>query len=348
MKLNTYGGDTLKKILIFLSAIVLLTGCARGKSESDYFKTVEITVTQSASETVVTEPTEVSDFFAENDICVKLLNNGTPKSAVTHSSPAYAYDGNFYISIWHDNKFYRYDKSGDKSFVTDGVWNCFVKENTMYCQDWGGATHSKSSLAELSGNEKKIIVDDCYFVYGKSAIYFKYNGEDMLYSLAYDTKEIKPVCEITSGYYFNAKYAEKLWFEGPEGLYNSDLGSFDIELIIPDCERIMGYRNNYVYFMKKGTLHRYSISENETVSFDIPLTEIHTMNFTDSECLIADANGLFAYNSDFSKKRQLLNIKSIRCISIIDDIIIVGYSDENNNEIFINIDNDGNILQKFE
>ena len=76
----------------------------------------------------------------------------------------------------------------------------------MYCEDWGGTTNSKSSLAKLSGNEKNIIVDDCYFTYGKSAIYFKYNGEDEFYSLTYDTQEIKPIVQIPSGLYFNAEY----------------------------------------------------------------------------------------------------------------------------------------------
>lgn len=347
------GCDYLKKMkLIFLASIVLLTSCVKDKPDaadvSGYSETPIMTDIEPSAETAVTEPTEVKDFFAESDICVKLRNNGTPNSAVTHSSPAYAYDGNFYISIWHDNKFYRYDKNGDKSFVTDGVWNCFVKEDTMYCEDWGGATHSKSSLAILSGNEKNIIVEDCHFVYGKSAVYFKYSGEDELYSLAYDTQEIKTICEIPSGFYFNAEYNGKLWFKGAEGLYASDLNGNDIELIIPDCEKVMGYRNNCIYFMRNSNLHRYSIDENETKSFGIPLNEIHALNFTDSECLIADKNGLFAYNSNFSQSRKLLDIKSIRCISIIDDIIIVGYSDENNNEIYINIDNDGNILQKFE
>lgn len=330
----------------------MLTSCVKGKPDaadvSEYSEMPIMTDIESSSETTVTEPTEVTDFFAESDICVKLLNNGTPYSTVTHSNPAYAYDGNFYISIWHDNKFYRYDKNGNKDFITDGVWNCFVKEDTMYCEDWGGATHSKSSLVILSGNEKNIIVEDCHFVYGKSAVYFKYSGEDELYSLAYDTQEIKPIALIPSELRFNAEYKGKLWFKGSDGLYNSELDGSDIKLIIPNCERVMGYRNNYIYFMRNSNLHRYSITENETKSFGIPLNEIHILNFTDSECLIADKNGLFAYNSNFSQSRRLLDIKSIRCISIIDDIIIVGYSDENNNETFINIDNDGNILQKFE
>ena len=331
--------------------IILFSGCTNESTNTTetftYTSTAETTASET-SEINVTEPTTVSNFFAESDICVKLLNNGTPKSAVTHSNPVYEYDGNFYISIWHENKLYLYDKNGDKSFVTDGVWKCFVKENTMYCEDWGGATNSKSSLAVLCGNEKNIIVEDCNFTYGKSAIYFEYNGEDKLYSLAYDTLEIKPIVEIPSDFYFNAEYAEKLWFRGSGGLYNSDLDGSNIELIIPNCERVMGYRNNYIYFMRNSNLHRYSIAENEIASFNIPLTEIHTLNFTDNECLIADTNGLFAYNSDFSQSRKLLDIKSIRCISIIDESIIVGYLDENNNEIFINIDNDGNILQKFE
>lgn len=329
--------------LIFLLSVILLTSCAKNNldiiSELGCSESVEITDL---------EPAVVSDFFAENDICVKLLNNGTPQSTVTHSNPAYEYEGNFYISIWHENKLYRYDKNGDKSFVTDGVWKCFVKESIMYCEDWNGATHSKSSLAELSGNEKKIIVDDCYFTYGKSAIYFKYNGEDKLYSLAYDTQEIKPIVEIPSGFYFDAEYTEKLWFRGPDGLYSSDLNGFDIKLILPNCERVMGYRNNYIYFMKNGKLYRYSIHGNETVSFDIPLTEIHTLNFTDSECLIASENGLIAYNSDFTKSRKLLDIESIRCVSIIDENIIVGYSDKNNKEIFINIDANGKVIERFE
>lgn len=328
--------------LIVLASIVLFGGCTNESldtAETSASETVEITVT---------EPMTVGNFFAESDACVKLLNNGTPYSTVTHSSPAYEHDGNFYISIWHDNKFYRYDKNGNKDFITDGVWKCFVKEDTMYCEDWGGTINSKSSLAELSGNEKNIIVDDCYFTYGKSAIYFKYNGEDELYSLTYDTQEIKPIVQIPSGLYFNAEYNGKLWFIGADGLYNSDLNGSEIGLIIPNCERVMGYRNNYIYFMENSNLHRYSIDKNETVSFDIPLTAIHTLNFTDNECLIADKNGLFAYNSDFSQKRKLLDIKSIRCISIIDEIIIVGYSDENNNEIFINIDINGNIKNKFE
>lgn len=327
---------------IVLAAIVLLSGCT-----NESLDTAE-TSAPVTTEITVTEPATVSGFFAENDICVKLLNNGSYKNVLTHSSPAYEHNGNFYISIWHENKFYRYDKNGNKSFVTDGVWDCFVKENTMYCADWGGATSSKNSLAVLSGNEKKIIVEDCSFVYGKSAIYFKYNGEDELYSLAYDTQKIKPIVEIPSGFYFDAEYAEKLWFSGPDGLYNSDLNGNDLELIIPDCERVMGYRNNYIYFMKNSNLHRYSIAENETASFDISLTEIHTLNFTDSECLIADTNGLTAYNSDFSQSRRLLDIRHIRYISIIDDIIIVGYLDKNNNEIFINIDANGNIIEKFE
>lgn len=322
--------------------LILLTSCTNAKPdiilESSYSELTEITDAK---------PAVANDFFAENDICVKLQNNGTPYSAVTHSSPAYAYDGNFYISIWHDNKFYLYDKKGNKDFITNGVWKCFVKEDTMYCEDWEGTTHSKSSLAVLSGNKKNIIVEDCYFVYGKNAIYFKYNGEDELYSLAYDTQEIKPIIQIPSGFYFNAEYKEKLWFIGPDGLYDSELDGSDIKLIIPNCEKVMGYRNNYIYFMRNSNLQRYSIAENETISFDIPLTEIHTLNFTDNECLIADTNGLFAYNSDFSQSRKLLDIKSIRCISIIDKTIIVGYSDENSNEIFINIDNDGNILRYF-
>lgn len=169
-----------------------------------------------------------------------------------------------------------------------------------------------------------------------------------MYSLTYDTQEIKPIALIPSELRFNAEYKRKLWFKGSDGLYNSELDGSDIKLIIPNCEKVMGYRNNYIYFMENSNLHRYSIDKNETVSFDIPLTEIHTLNFTDSECLIADTNGLFAYNSDFSQSRKLLDIKSIRCISIIDDIIIVGYTDENHNEIFVNIDNDGNILRKFE
>lgn len=346
------GGNILKKTnLIVLAAIFLFSGCANESTNttetSTYTSTSEATVSE-MSEINFTEPTMVSNFFAESDICVKLLNNDTPKSAVTHSNPAYEYDGNFYISIWHENKLYLYDKNGDKSFVTDGVWKCFVKENTMYCEDWGGATNSKSSLAVLCGNEKNIIVEDCNFTYGKSAIYFKYNSKNELYSIAYDTQKIKSIVEIPSDFYFDAEYAEKLWFTGPDGLYNSDLDGSNIELIISDCESVMGYRNNYIYFMMNNNLYRYSIAENETVSFDIPLTEIHTMNFTDNECLIADTNGLFAYNSDFSQSRKLLDIKSIRCISIIDEIIIIGYSDENNNEIFINIDNEGNILRKFE
>lgn len=135
--------------LIVLASIVLFGGCTNESldtAETSASETVEITVT---------EPMTVGNFFAESDACVKLLNNGTPYSTVTHSSPAYEYDGNFYISIWHDNKFYRYDKNGNKNFITDGVWKCFVKEDTMYCEDWGGTINSKSSLAELSGNEKK-------------------------------------------------------------------------------------------------------------------------------------------------------------------------------------------------
>lgn len=346
------------KIFVFISvAVLLLSGCNMSEKNTDDSQIVNssvVTIQPSESE-MVTESTQATvkselpdNFFAESYECVTLLNNGSPTNVHTKSSPVYWDGKSLYITFFHSNKCYCFGRVSGKELVTDGVWNCYSRDGTMYCEDWGGATIYPKSLAVLEGNQKKIIVENCYFEYGKSAIYFRRYDERQLYAIDYDTHEISLVTELPDDYYLRVEYYEKLWFYGPDGMYCSELDGSGMKLAFEAFPLLLSYRNGYIYFRNDNTFNRYSIKTGKTEVLNIDPLEIYTYNFTDDRCLVAGKDGLDAYNADFSEKEHLLDQRNITTISIFDDMIIIGYRDENSNEIFEEIDEKGNVLHKYE
>ncbi len=347
----------LKSIACILAAVLLLSGCNMSEKKPDDSQTVSSSVVtiqtseskKAAESTQATVKSELPDnFFAESDECVTLLNNGSPTNVHTKSSPVYWDGESLYITFFDSNKCYRFGRDGSKELVTDGVWNCYSRDGTMYCEDWGGATIYPKSLAVLEGDQKKIIVENCYFEYGKSAIYFRRYDERKLYAVDYDTHEISLVTELPDEYYLRAEYYGKLWFYGPEGMYCSELDGSGMKLAFEGFSLLMSYRNGYIYFRNDDTFNRYSIKTGEIEVLNIDPLEIYAYNFTDDRCLVSGKNGLNAYNADFSEKEHILDQRNISTISVFDDMIIIGYRDENANKIFEEIDEKGNVLHKYE
>lgn len=327
----------MKKVYIFyfIASLLFFTGC-------------DITLNNKNSKTTSANSTISDHFFAENDVCVKLLNNGSLTNVHTSSPSVYISGKDVYVTFFKESKLYRFNQSNEKEFIANDTWNCFLKDNVLYCEDWGGTTASSTSLSILSEKQKIEIMNECDFTYGKSAIYVKPHGKNQLYAVKYGTNEINFVTDIPSGYYFDAEYNNYLWFYGPEGLYCSQLNGSKLKLILPDCFTVLGYRNNHIYFRKDNNLHRFSILTNEVFSFEVPLIGVRACNFTDDNCLLANEKGLFSYNSDFTDIRQISNIESIQSICVLNDTIIIGYLDESEREIFSSIDENGNILRTFQ
>lgn len=282
--------------------------------------------------------------FYEDDICVKLLNNGSLTNVHSSSPTIYINDDNTYITDTKDNKLYRYGNNGEKIFIANNARKCFYIRGVLYFELWEGSSFSERKLACYANNKTTVLVNDCTFAYGKSGIYYKINGESKLYRLSYNTNEITFVTTIQKNYYFNAEYKGLLWFYGPDGMYCSNLDGSEMKLMIPGCYSVLGYRSNNIFFIKNNSLQKFSLLTNEIDDLAIPLRNVRAFNFTDNLCLIADENGLFAFDSDFSTKRELLYDEHIYSICISNNVIIVASTVDYENDIYRRINEEGEII----
>lgn len=330
-------GNILRKIFIcILLTLVCFFGCTNYNS-NEY----------SGFSNINTEKEINTPPFYEDDVSVKLLNNGSLTNVHSSSPTIYVNDNNTYITCTKENKLYCYSSDGEKSFLADNARKCFSMDGIMYCELWEGTSVSERKLACFSNNELVILVDNCTFTYGKNGIYYKINGENKLYLLSYNTHETTFVTDIQKGYYFNIEYNGFLWFYGPDGLYCSLLDGSEMKLIIPECYNVLGYRNNYIFFGMDNKLFKFSILTNESVDMEIPLINVHACNFTDNLCLIADESGLFSFDSNFLVKRKIITDNHIHSICVLNNMIIIGSVDEYGNDFYRCINEDGEILNTF-
>lgn len=171
------------------------------------------------------------------------------------------------MTIFHNNKLYRYDKDGNKTYVCDAAWDLFRQDGVMYCEDWGGATKDPTSLAVLENGEKRIIAEHCSFHYGETAIFYESFDDGGLYSVSYDTNEIIYVMDMPEGFDFIAEYENQLWFSGRDGVYSSAADGSGLNKLIEGSQTILGFRNGYIYYHNHDKLKRYSIETHEITLF---------------------------------------------------------------------------------
>lgn len=357
---------------IFAVCLILLTACFTGcerdaetasegnvieetaaeiPSENVIEETVAETISENVTEETVAETAEekipVKNFFYESDRCVKRYSDWTPHSVVARGRRVYVDGEDVYITIFHNNKLYRFDKDGNKTYVCEAAWDLFRQDDVMYCEDWGGATKDPTSLAVLEDGEKRIIAEHCFFHYGETAIFYQSLDDGELYSVSYDTNEIGFIMDMPEDFSLIAEYDNQLWFRGRDGLYSCALYGSELNKVIDGSQTIFGFRNGYIYYQNYDMLERYSIETHEITSFNISASHIHACNFTNDSCLIANSDGLFSYDADFNVQKKISDNGNIINITVSDDVIIVGYRDENNQEIFDSIDMDGNVLRTF-
>ncbi len=353
---------------IFAVCLILLTacftGCERGAETVSEGNVIEETTVETSSENVIEETagetvaetvSETSEekvpeknFFYESDSWVKRHSDWTPKSVVARGRPVYVDGEDVYITIFHNNKLYRYDKDGNKTYVCDAAWDLFRQDGVMYCEDWGGATKDPTSLAVLENGEKRIIAEHCSFHYGKTAIFYESFDDGGLYSVSYNTNEISFIMDMPEGFDFIAEYENQMWFSGRDGVYSSAADGSGLNKVIEGSQTILGFRNGYIYYHNHDKLKRYSIETHEITLFNISALHIHACNFTNDSCLIANNEGLFSYDADFNVEKKISDNSNISNITVSDDVIIIGYWDnENNQEMFDSIDMNGNVLRTF-
>lgn len=340
---------------IFAVCLILLTscftGCERDADTTSEGNIIEETSSENFIEETAAETDEekVSEknFFYESDRCVKRYSDWTPHSVVARGRPVYVDGEDVYITIFHNNKLYRFDKDGNRTYVCDAAWDLFRQDGVMYCEDWGGATNDPESLAVLEDGEKIIIAEHCSFHCGETAIFYESFDDGGLYSVSYDTNEISYIMDMPEGFDLIAEYENQLWFCGRDGVYSSAADGSGLNKVIDGSQTILGFRNGYIYYHNHDKLKRYSIETHEITLLNISASNIHACNFTDDSCLIANSNGLFSYDADFNVEKKISDNGGIINITVSDDVIIVGYRDENNQEIFESIDMDGNVLRTF-
>ncbi|MGN0621308.1 MAG: hypothetical protein ACI4I9_05535 [Porcipelethomonas sp.] len=357
---------------IFAVCLILLTACFTGcerDAETESLTAVSGNVTRETAaetstenvtrETVAENDTEETtsetaeekipekNFFYESDRCVKRYSDWTPRSVVARGRPVYVDGEDVYITVFHNNKLYRFDKDGNKTYVCDAAWDLFRQDGVMYCVDWGGATKDPTSLAVLEDGEKRIIAEHCFFHYGETAVFYESFDDGGLYSVSYDTNEISYIMDMPENYGLIAEYRGKLWFRGGDGLYSCDPDGSELNKVIDGSQTIFGFRNGYIYYQNYDKLERYSIETHEIASFNISASHIHTCNFTNDSCLIANSEGLFSYDADFNVEKKLSDNRNISNITVSDDVIIIGYWDKNGQEIYESIDLDGNVIRTF-
>ena len=295
-----------------------------------------------------------NQFFNEEDICVQLLNSKNSIHAQTTSSSMYVDGENVYITFFVENKLYCHSSNDKKVFFADEAWNCFKKGGVMYYETWGGSTSSPRNLAMRAVGETKILVEDCDFTYGKTAIYYEkityheLNYKKELHCMEYGTHKSEFIMELDEKQYFSAEYAGKLWCKGKDGLYESELDGSKMKLRIPKCTEVVGYRNAYIYYLENGnSFKRYSIQTGEiAVLPDIFNKSTYTYNFTDQYFLIANENGLFAYEADFTSNKMLSD-KRVYAIYSVDNVIILNYDNSSTDGGYIQIDEVGSIIRTF-
>ena len=331
---------------------IFCCGCSSdNQSETDSEITVsESAVTERTTEQTIavttTEPIKkapVKNFFYEEDRYVKRHSDWTPRSVVARDPAVYIDGEEIYVTFWARNELYRFDKDGNKTYVCDGAWKLFREKDTMYCADWEGATNNPFSLAVLENGEKTIIEDNCFWRYGKTAIYCIDYDDNKLYSISYGTNEKNYVMDMPSDLRLLAEYENRLWFGDGSKLYSSALDGTDMKIAVEDRETVFGFRNGYIYYQYNGTkIGRYSIETEETRYFNIG-SFIRACNFTNDNCLIVTENGFFAYDADFNIEKKISDNGNILSITVSDDVIII----QNGMDVFEKIDADGNILETY-
>ncbi|MGN0614056.1 MAG: hypothetical protein ACI4JB_09185 [Porcipelethomonas sp.] len=364
----------MKKILMMsLALLVCFSGCENSREtvekdaaetsvaeetaagisfENVIEETAAETITENLTEETVSETFEEKapqkNFFYESDRSVQRYSDWTPRSVVARGRRVYVDGEDVYITIFHSNKLYRFDKDGNKTYICDAAWDLFRQDGVMYCEDWEGATKDPKSLAVLEDGKKRIIAEHCFFHYGETAVFYESLDDGGLYSVSYDTNEISYIMDMPEDLGLIAEYRNKLWFRGGDGLYSCNTDGSELIKVVGGSQTIFGFRNDYIYYQCYSMLKRYSIETGEIVSFyGIDASHIYACNFTNDSCLIANSDGLYSYDADFNIEKKISDNRNILNITVSDDVIIIGYRDENGQEIYESIDMDGNVLRTF-
>jgi len=343
-----------KSLLISLILSILICGCSTSNdSKPDPETQVSESVIPKKSTIQITSepPTETfkktpqKNFFYEDDRYVKRYSDYSPTTVIARDPAVYIDEEEIYVSFWGRNELYRFDRNGNKTYVCDDAWKLFREKDTMYCGDWEGSTNNPFSLAVLENGEKTIIEDNCYWRYGKTAIYCIDFDDNKLYSISYDTNEKYYIMDMPSDFHLLAEYKNRLWFINSSKLYSSNLDGTDMAIVIDSkdyVDRVLGFRNGNIYYQHNGkNIARYSIETEEICSFNIG-SYIMACNFTNDNCILSTEKGLFAYDADFNIEKKLLD-KGTPCITVSDDVIII----RNDIDVFEQIDIDGNILETY-
>ncbi len=347
-----------KSILFLVTLSILFSGCSSDdKNTTDSEIPVsESVVTEKITVQATSEPTTEAlkkappkNFFYEDDRYAKRYSDYSPTCVVARDPAVYIDGEEIYFSSWGSNMLYRFDKDGHKNYVCDGAWKLFRENDTMYCADWEGATNNPFSLAVLENDEKTIIEDNCFWRYGKTAIYCIDYDDNKLYSISYDTNEKNYIMDMPSDFYLYAEYKNRLWFGSGSKLYSADLDGTDMKIAVDSeihIDRVSGFRNGYIYYQCNGNnIARYSIETGEICTFKIG-SYIMACNFTNDNCILSTENGLFAYDADFNIEKKLSD-KGTPAITVSDDLIIIQRSDENGRPFFEQIDTEGNVLETY-
>jgi hypothetical protein len=313
--------------------------------------------------------------FQEDDFYWRLAQSGYTGSEAISSRPYFSDASGYYLTFPYLNQVYKFDQDGSYYLFLEDAWNILIRNGTCYYEHWLGTTDSPSSLEMYNNGLTKVLVEDCYYTYGKNAIYFHPFNNDVgerndykWYKMDYDTHKVTLLADLVSHGFdhatagFICEYAGRLWFNNKGYIYQSDLDGKNFEPVFDENVDFQFFSNGFLYFeTSDGIMKRYAITLKSIEFISNPFRDFkyYQFNIADTFLVVAGTTklgekGLYVIDMNFETKNKIMDLSNyeISMVSTIHKDIVLQYSrsqvNDQPNVFFMSVDRSGNIIYNYE